>query len=63
MDPELRARITARRPERITARRSGLGALEERLVEHLSEARAERDERAVAVRVRQRRTSATRGGG
>ncbi|WP_392971723.1 hypothetical protein [Streptomyces sp. LN245] len=46
MDPEVLERIAARREE--------LDGLEEQLVKQLSEVRAERDELAVAERVRQR---------
>jgi len=46
MDPELMARITARRAE--------LDELEEHLAKQLAEVRAERDELAVAERVLER---------
>ncbi|MEV4924820.1 hypothetical protein [Streptomyces roseoverticillatus] len=46
MDPEIQARIAARRAE--------LDGLEEQLVKQLAEVRAERDELAVAERVWQR---------
>ena len=46
MDPEIQERIAARRAE--------LDGLEEQLVKQLAEARAERDELAVAERVWQR---------